>query len=143
HAVSYADLLPFFEKYADTNLQSDQSSRRQVAVIVEHYCRLLAYHLWINRKTLVSPPSGIVRLCAKIAANNGRVLALLLRHVRGWQKQLHRDLEPFLFEVANRHIRFSIKGTWQVWFSFVPTDFEEFATLRSGGNDPGRMAVYL
>jgi hypothetical protein len=146
HAISYADLLPFFERYADINLSNDEAAARQVAIIVEHYCRLLAYHLWIKRKTLTSPPVGIVRLCEKIATEHGAALGLLLKHIESWQKQLHKNLEPFLFEVANRYIGFSFKRTVQVWFSFVPTDFDEFLPLRTGGGNPlnnDRMAVYL
>lgn len=144
-AISYADLLPFFESYADSNLNNDASAPRQVAVIVEHYCRLLAYHLWIKKKTVISPPAGIVRSCEKTATQHGAEASLVIKHIVDWRKQLHKTFEAFFYAVAERYLGISCKSSWKVWYRFVPNEFDRFPALRHGGSDPmlaDRMAVY-
>lgn len=133
-AISYADLLPFFDmfRYSDT-FRPEQ----EISTLIEHYCALLENHLWIRNKTVVTPASAIVELCSELAETSPTHAAYLLDSVQNWQKGLGNRLEPFLYDAADRHFGCALKATRRPWYTFVPKAFAEIKGLCESGNDAG------
>jgi len=143
-AISYNDLLPFFDTLAQgTSLQCN--SERIASLLVRHYRRLLAAHLWVKKNTRIELPYGISAMCKDIAEDSPVELAALLEHITEWQQSLAPDLEKLLYSLAIRFLGDCFTHTYQVWYRFIPKSFDHFPTLRNGGGDPcfdGRLAIY-
>lgn len=132
--ISHEDFLPFFDEHA---LEAKSlAAHEQVTILCDQHFHLLADHLRIKKGQTWSLSPGIQSLAEKIAGRYAGEGNILLSMIKDWQRSLGKELEPFLYELADRFFGpCKVKDTQKVWFRFIPAALDNFDALRCGGAD--------
>lgn len=141
--LSYEELIPFLE--AEIKAEPVENPPTLPEILADQYSALLMNQLWITRKTKSVPPPAVMALCKQLGITHTKETSALLGAVRRWQKQFGKNLEEVLYESADKAFGRCFRSTWDVWFRFVPPEFDEIPPLNKGGADseiPGRMLAY-
>lgn len=141
--LDYRTLLPFFE--AEAKRVPSVTNERVPALLASQYQRLLTHHLCHQQKTKSLPPPAVDDLCEALWHQAAPELTTLLDEISTWQKWVGEQLGHFLLDEAVQRFKPAIYDHINIWYRFVPRDFDAIEPLRLSGDDQtlyGRLLMY-
>ena len=145
YSLSYYYLLPFFSERLKQLPAPNPEPADRARLLLRHYLQLLENKLWLRVKTRVELPSELQAGCKRLADRAGNAISGMLGEIRSWQKTAGKRLEPFLYAEVDELFGPCFHFTWDVWYSFVPPEFDAMRALRREGRNgayDGRALTY-